>query len=174
MLGRVRADFNTGRMGVSAQAISLLASVVTAAAVPPFATEPRSSPATGGLQAEIFGLRVGCHKTFDRFVVRTRFAGPGYDVRYARQVVYGGSGRPVSLLGDARIQVVLRPARGHTMRGASLLPGVVTPLCPTLRQVRIAEDFEGVVSFGLGVRHKQGFRVFRLPAPNRVVIDVAH
>jgi len=161
-------------MNVSAAAVSLFASVVTAAAVPPFAMGPRSSPASGGLQAEIFGLRAGCHATFDRFIVRTRFAGPGYDVRYVKQVVHGGSGTPVPLLGNARISVVLRPARGHTMRGVSLLPGVVTPLCPSLRQVRIAEDFEGVVSFGLGVRDKQGFRVFRLPAPNRVVIDVAH
>jgi hypothetical protein len=40
--------------------------------------------------------------------------------------------------------------------------------------VKIAGDFEGVVSFGLGLRRKTGFRVFRLTAPTRIVIDVAH
>jgi hypothetical protein len=50
----------------------------------------------------------------------------------------------------------------------------VTPRCPNLRQVKGAGDFEGVVSFGLGLRHKAGFRVFRLTGPTRIVIDVAH
>ena len=49
----------------------------------------------------------------------------------------------------------------------------LTPLCPNLRH-RAAGDFEGVVSFGLGLRRKTGFRVFRLTAPTRIVIDVAH
>jgi hypothetical protein len=45
---------------------------------------------------------------------------------------------------------------------------------PVLRQLKLAGDFEGVVSFGLGLRGKHGFRVFRLSRPSRVVVDVAH
>jgi hypothetical protein len=45
---------------------------------------------------------------------------------------------------------------------------------PNLRQVKPSGDFEGVVSFGLGLRRRTGFRVFRLSGPARVVIDVAH
>ena len=81
---------------------------------------------------------------------------------------------PVSLQGSKKIKVVIRPARGHTVAGANLLPSALTPLCPNLRQVKKAGDFEGVVSFGLGLTHKTGFRVFRLTGPNRIVIDVAH
>jgi hypothetical protein len=55
-----------------------------------------------------------------------------------------------------------------------LLPSTITPGCANLRQIKKAGDFEGVVSFGLGLRRKTGFRVFRLTAPARVVIDVAH
>jgi hypothetical protein len=66
------------------------------------------------------------------------------------------------------------PARGHTTAGASLLPAVLTPSCPNLRQVKRAGDFEGVVTLGLGLQHRAGFRVFRATAPTRVVIDVAH
>jgi hypothetical protein len=31
-----------------------------------------------------------------------------------------------------------------------------------------------VVSFGIGLRHRNGFRVFRLHAPERLVIDILH
>ena len=30
------------------------------------------------------------------------------------------------------------------------------------------------MQFGLGLRHKTGFRVFRLTGPKRLVVDVAH
>jgi hypothetical protein len=141
--------------------------------LPPFTTAPKSSPGSGG-QAELFGVAAGCHATFDRFVIRARFGTPRYDVRYVRRIVADGSGRPVSLLGTKRIRVVIRNARGHTQGGTNLLPQVRTPLCPNLRQIKTAGDFEGVVSFGLGLRRKTGFRVFRLTGPTRVVIDIAH
>ena len=56
----------------------------------------------------------------------------------------------------------------------NLLPRTRTPLCSNLRQVKTAGDFEGIVTFGLGLRRKTGFRVFRLTRPKRIVIDVAH
>jgi AMIN domain len=51
---------------------------------------------------------------------------------------------------------------------------MLTPEFPTLRQVRISADYEAVVSFGLGLRDRVGFRVFGLTNPTRVVVDVAH
>jgi hypothetical protein len=141
--------------------------------LPPFTTAPKSSPGSAG-QAELFGVAAGCHPTFDRFVIRARSATPSYDVRYVKRIVADGSGRPVPLLGSKRIRVVVRNARGHTEGGTNLLPGVRTPLCANLRQIKTAGDFEGVVTFGLGLRRKTGFRVFRLTGPTRIVIDVAH
>ena len=76
--------------------------------------------------------------------------------------------------GSKRIRVVNGQARGHTQGGTSLLPAVRTPHCPNLRQMKTSGDFEGVVSFGLGLRRKTGFRVFRLAGPARIVVDVAH
>jgi hypothetical protein len=144
-----------------------------AVGLPSFSTAPKSSPGSGG-QAELFGVASACHPTFDRFVVRARSARPGYDVRYVQQVLGEGSGDPIPLLGTKRIRVLLRPARGHTSGGANLVASVLTPLCSNLRQVRTAGDFEGVVSFGLGIRRRTGFRVFRLTDPARIVVDVAH
>jgi hypothetical protein len=152
---------------------SLLCFAAVALGLPPFTTAPKSSAGSGG-QAELFAVTAGCHPTFDRVVIRARLATPGYDVRYVNQIVADPSGMPVSLLGTKRLHVVVRHARGHTSGGANLLPAVVTPLCPNLRQVKKAGDFEGIVSLGLGLRRKTGFRVFRLTGPTRIVIDVAH
>jgi hypothetical protein len=173
------SDCSSTRMGRRAATMlvagaAFLCCAAVAMSLPPFTTAPKSAPAIGGGQAELFGAAAGCHPTFDRFVIRGRFATPGYEVRYVNQVVFDGSGLPVPLLGTKRILVVVRPARGHTMAGTNLLPSVLTPLCPNLRQIKNAGDFEGVVSFGLGLRRKTGFRVFRLTSPRRIVIDVLH
>jgi len=141
--------------------------------LPPFSTGPKTATGSGG-QSELFAIATGCHPTFDRFVVRARLATPGYNARYVSKVVADGSGKTVQLLGTKRIRVVIRDARAHTSGGGSLIPSTLTPLCPNLRQAKLAGDFEGVVSFGLGLRRKTGFRVFRLSAPTRIVVDVLH
>jgi hypothetical protein len=157
-----------------AAALSLLGFAAAASALPPFTTAAKSSPPSGG-QAELFAAAAGCHSGYDRFVIRARPGGkPGYDVRYVSQIVADPSGNPVSLLGTKRLRVIVGNARGHTSGGASLLPSTLTPGCSNLRQVKKAGDFEGVVSFGLGLRRRTGFRVFRLTAPTRIVIDIAH
>jgi hypothetical protein len=154
-------------------ALSVLAMASVALGLPPFTTTPKASAGRGG-QAELFSVAAACHRGFDRVVIRARLATPGYDVRHVTRILADPSGNPVPLLGTKRIRVILRHARGHTTGGANLLPGTITPLCSNLRQVKRAGDFEGVVSFGLGMRRATGFRVFRLTGPTRVVVDVAH
>jgi hypothetical protein len=144
-----------------------------AAALPPFSTAPKTSPDTRD-PALLRGAAAGCHGTFDRFVVQASLNAPGYDVRYVRRIVADPSGRPVSLPGTTRLRVVFKLAGGHDNRGINYLPSTLTPGCPNLLQVKETGDFEGVVSFGLGLRKMTGFRVFRLQNPMRVVIDVAH
>jgi hypothetical protein len=152
---------------------ALLALAAQAFALPPFSITPKTSPGSGA-QAQLSGIETGCHATFDRFVIHVSSGNPGYDVRYVSRIVADPSGNPVSLQGSKRIRVVIHPARGHTAAGANVLPATLTPLCPNLRQVKRAGDFEGVVSFGLGLARKTGFRVFRLSGPARIVVDVAH
>lgn len=160
-------------VGVSAAIALLSLAPGTASALPPFTTAAKTSAGSGG-QAELFGASAACHPTFDRFVIRARSATPGYDVRYVSSIVADPSGNPVTLLGSKRIRVIVRDARGHTQSGTNLLPSVITPGCTNLRQVKKAGDFEGIVTFGLGLNARTGFRVFRLTAPTRIVIDVAH
>ena len=171
----MRAKRRWGRRAVVVLVALAAFLMLTAVALglPPFTTAPKTAAGSGG-QAELFAAAAGCHSTCDRFVIRARFATPGYDVRYVTRIVADGSGNPVSLLGTKRIRIIVRNARGHTNSGTNLLPSVITPGCSNLRQVKKAGDFEGVVSYGLGLRRKTGFRVFRLTAPTRIVVDVAH
>lgn len=150
-----------------------LLAVVLASALPAFSVAPETSPDTRD-PALLRGAAAGCHDTFDRFVVQASLNAPGYDVRYVPRIVADPSGRPVSLLGAMRIRVAFKLAGGHDNRGTNYLPGTLTPRCPNFLQVKKVGDFEGVVTFGLGLRRMTGFRVFRLQNPRRVVIDVAH
>ena len=173
----MRAPLTSGSGRRVVAVLAALASSLCLAGVawglPPFSTAPKTAGGSGG-QAELFAAAAGCHASYDRFVIRGRLATPGYDVRYVNRIVADGSGNPIALLGTKRIRIRVRPARGHTSAGANLLPSTITPGCANLRQVKKAGDFEGVVSYGLGLRRKTGFRVFRLTAPTRIVVDVAH
>jgi hypothetical protein len=154
-------------------AATLLVCAAVATGLPPFSTAPKVSSGGGG-QSELFNIVARCHANYDRFVIRARSATPGYNVRYVRVIPPGPSGLPVSLPGAARLHVRIEPARGHTVQGTALLPGILAPSCANLRQIKLVEDFEGVVRFGLGLRRRTGFRVFRLTHPIRVVVDVSH
>jgi hypothetical protein len=152
---------------------AFLALCGTAAALPPFTTGAKTATGSSG-QAEVFGVVAACHSTYDRFVISARFGTPSYDVRFVSRIVADGSGKTVPLLGSKRIRIHIRNARGHTTGGTNLIPRTLTPRCSTLRQVKTAGDFEGDVTFGLGLSRRKGFRVFRLTAPTRVVVDIAH
>jgi hypothetical protein len=152
----------------AATALACLGLAAAAYGLPPFTTAAKTSPSSGS-QAKLSSAAAGCHATYDRFVVRVGSGGkPGYDVRYVSQIIADPSGNPVSLQGTKRLRVIVHDATAHT------LPSTLTPGCSNLRQAKKAGDFEGVVSYGLGLRRKTGFRVFRLTGPTRIVIDVAH
>jgi hypothetical protein len=132
-------------------------------------TGPVQVAATSTSQTVVRGVRVGSHTGCDRVVFE--FAGPmpGYSVRYVPTVTRDGSGLPVALSGSAFLEIVLRPTSTTTHAPQSS----VTPGYAELRQVTGAGDFEGVTSYGVGLKSKQPFRAYRLASPNRLVIDIA-
>ena len=98
---------------------------------------------------------------------------PGYQVRYVPRAT-DAAGRRLPLRGAAVLEVAFEPARAHGPDGQPTFPdGTLTPGSPVLRQVRLADDFEGQVSFGLGVASRGGFRVSELRNPPRVTVDVS-
>jgi len=74
---------------------------------------------------------------------------------------------------------VVNPAWGHDQFPPSnpityTGPTTLTPCDPTLVQAKWVDEFEGYLTFGLGLSHQTGFRVLELHQPSRLVIDVAH
>jgi hypothetical protein len=119
-------------------------------------------------EADLTAIRVARHPAYDRVVFQFAGTVPGYTFRYVKGVNADGSGRPVPLPGRAYLQVVFNPA------SAQRSPGTLTPLLPTLLQVKPAGDFEGYLSFGIGLSGRARVHAFTLAGPDRVVLDIVH
>jgi hypothetical protein len=66
-------------------------------------------------------------------------------------------------------------AGGQPSAAACALPGsyLLTPYYPQLLVISAAGDFEGYLSFGIGLATWGSYHVFTLTSPDRVVIDVS-
>ena len=136
----------------------------------------------------IVGARVGKHDCFDRLVIDFQgVPAAGYYVQYVDVVRADGSGEPLLVSGGAKLRIhVLAP--GHDQSYRPTVPWafgahVVSPSqfsasgFQTFRDLVWGGTFEGESTFGLGVRARLPFRVFKLDTPgaaSRLVIDVAH
>ena len=138
----------------------------------PFGTEPVERDRPARRAPELRSVQADERDGYDRVVFTFEGSMPGYRVRYVPQVT-GADGRRVPLRGTAFLEVAFEPARARDPDGAPTFPAAtITPSSPELRQVRFAGDFEGQVSFGLGVAGRGGFRVSELRNPTRVAVDV--
>ncbi len=140
---------------------------------PVWPTGPRVSAATTPPTA-LVAIRSAEHATFDRVVFQFRGRTPGYDIRYVDAVREDPGGDSVRLRGRAFLRVVFRDA-SLAEQGISAPPyytdGAATGMS-SLKDLRKAGDFEGYLSFGVGLDHRAGFRVLALTGPSRVVLDV--
>jgi hypothetical protein len=138
----------------------------------PFGTDPVERRRPARPAPALVSVEAVEREGYDRVVFTFRGSLPGYQVRYVPRVT-DPAGRRLPLGGRAFVSVAFTPARGHDPSGRPTFPdGTLTPASPSLRQVRFAGDFEGRVSFGLGVADRGGFRVSELRDPARVAVDV--
>jgi hypothetical protein len=126
----------------------------------------------------LVAIRTGSHDGYDRVVLEFENDLPSWQVRYVRQVT-SESGAQVPLKGRAFLFVQVNPAWGHDQdtppyRATYTGPRTLTPSYPTLLQVTWVDEFEGYLTFGLGLSRRVGFRVLELRRPSRLAIDVAH
>jgi peptidoglycan hydrolase-like protein with peptidoglycan-binding domain len=120
-------------------------------------------------------VRVGRHKNFDRVVFEFSAPIPGYTITYVPKVFQDGSGDPLPLRGRAFISAVFTPASAHDNAGHPTVPSSVSVKdFAMLRDVKLAGDFEAVVSWGIGLAAANGAQVTELTGPSRIVIDLAH
>jgi LPXTG-motif cell wall-anchored protein len=123
-------------------------------------------------QPQLLSVTVGHHVGFDRVVFTFDKHIPGYKVNFVGQIVQDASGEPIAVAGKAFIRVVFTSVASAQVGAPPAPQGRQKPNFEQLREVVGAGDFEGYVSFGLGLAHKAGFRVNTLTAPDRVVVDV--
>ncbi|HEX3649699.1 MAG TPA: hypothetical protein VHV49_14845 [Pseudonocardiaceae bacterium] len=147
------------------------AALVTAAVVVPTA----DAQATGSGQG-LTDIRVGRHATYDRIVLDFRGPAPStWHAAWVRTLTADPSGRRITLPGKALLSVTARPASATDVNGHRTYTGPTsfrTPQLATVEAVAITGDFERVLSIGFGTRHPSWVHVFRLTAPNRLVVDV--
>jgi hypothetical protein len=132
---------------------------------------PSLQPATPTLVA----IRASHHSEetpkYDRVVFEFSGLVPYLRIEYVTQLIADGSGAPIRMAGRAIVSVQFTPARAHNDRGRATAPGHANPNLPIVRQIVSAGDFEGVVTYGIGLARKAETRILTLGSPLRVVID---
>ncbi len=102
---------------------------------------------------------------FDRGLPRPTTA------RYVRALTRGQSGLPLRVPGRALLRVTMRNADGHDSHGP-LVPGRTAYALPNVMTVVLSEDFEGFVTFGIGLAAHRPFGLTVRRHPSRVVLEV--
>jgi hypothetical protein len=126
-------------------------------------------------EATLRAVRTAAHDGFDRVVFEFAEAAlPAYHVARAEAPVRQcASGIPVALDGAHRLHVHFSRTRAHTDEG---FPTVTdrdrTPDLPRLRALTLTCDFEGVVTWVLGLDTPGPFRVTERSDPTRLFVDV--
>jgi hypothetical protein len=138
----------------------------------PFHTAAAARSHEGQPASRLISVRTSRQDGFDRVELTFDRALPSWQVAYV-SALRDGAGRRLPLQGRAVLGVTFHPALAHDPDGEpSFGPRSVTPGYDSLRQVRLAGDFEGRVRLGLGLRARAGFRVLESSGPPRVIVDV--
>jgi hypothetical protein len=131
-----------------------------------------SVPASQRSLPLLIGIRAAHHARLDRIVFD--FAGPVPSRRMARYVarlIADPSGHTVPVAGRVVLQLTFASALAHTRTGHPTAPRRRTFALPNVITVVQSGDFEGVVSYGIGLARRAPVHVFALTRPSRVVID---
>lgn len=122
--------------------------------------------------ANAITARAAEQDVYDRFVLQFDSIVPTFSVKRQAKPVFslGASGQTVTLSGTAGVLVTV-----HSATGATTFTGptdLIHPEFRVLKEARQTQDFEGYVSWGLGVSKPTCMRVFTLSDPARLVVDL--
>jgi hypothetical protein len=137
--------------------------------VPDFACSDASGGTTGA--ANFTAARVAELQNYDRFVLQLDAIVPTFTVKRQEKPVFplGATGQTITLSGTTGVLVTVHSATGTTtFTGPNDL---VHPENQILVEARQTQDFEGYVSWGLGLSKPACMRVFTLSEPARLVVD---
>ena len=143
----------------------------TAARTGPGGTQPPDGPS-----AKLGAVRAARHPGYDRVVFQFEGAEvPGYRIEYVREITLGETDDQfLTLQGGALVQATFQGSASEDYQpGTQTVPDKLTLGLAQVKQIGLAEDWEGVVRLGIGLDHRGGFRVLELHDPARVVVDFA-
>jgi len=165
------------------------AAPTTAAPSPTPAASPGSTPATacpertGGAttnQAQLTAIRIAHNPGFDRVVFEFApstvpggvYGMPPFRVAVATSLS-GPSGQPVPVEGSALFGVRFQNASTVDPSGTRTYTGAtsIKPTTPLVKEVRLVEDFERVMVWGVGLQRLQCPTLLALSGPVRLVLD---
>jgi hypothetical protein len=158
-----------------APAPGVSASPPAIASPPPGAVLPAFSCAAqsgGSGAAGMAAARAGQQAGYDRFVIQFDGPVPPYAVTPHASASFTAdpSGSTVTVSGTAGLQVTVRGvANWQQLTGPA---DMVQPGTTVLREARRIGDFEGTVTWALGLSHAACFRAYTLTGPDRLVVDV--
>lgn len=144
---------------------------------PPFVadTSTDTGTASAGARGTITDVRIGHHDGFDRVVFEFHGIGtPGWTAQYVPEASSQGSGQPIRLRGEAVLSVAITGVGYPTdtgiqefRRGAVVIHGT-----DVVTEVFFDSTFEGMSQAFVGTTAERPFRVYLLPNPARVVVEV--
>ena len=108
---------------------------------------------------------------YDRVVFEFSGPVPLLRIEHVKDMIADGSGLPVSIPGRAILLVRLTPARAHDDAGQATAPNHMAPKLPVVKAIVSAGDFEGIVTYGIGLGKKADMRIVTMDNANRLVID---
>ncbi len=121
-------------------------------------------------------VRTGEHEGYDRITFEFEGERPGYRVEYVQPpITQDPSDLPVEIAGNALLKIRLESAAAHDDSGTQTVDfSELTPGLPSLVEAEQIGDFEGVVTWVLGLSGEVNFRVGTLTGPPRIYVDVLH
>jgi hypothetical protein len=86
----------------------------------------------------------------------------------------GGSGQPVTIAGERFVSIIFRQMTIADEAGNEVFKGPdrLQPNASAVRELRLLDNFEGVVGWVAGIRGPGCVRVSRLTGPDRVIVEV--
>ena len=142
--------------------------------LPPANVAPfKCASASGGAggSANLTGVRIARQNGFDRLVLQFDTRVPTYTVkRQAKPVFKGGaSGQAITLSGTYGVLILVHSATASGTYGGPT--DISHSDYQVLVEARLVEDFEGYLSWGVGLTKPACMRVFTLSDPARLVVD---
>jgi hypothetical protein len=136
-----------------------------------------AGPACTAPGSYLTAIRTGQQPGADRVVFE--FSGQlpaSYTVTPVTGIAADGSGKPVTIAGRSLLRVTFRGATAvcaATGRTTYAGPSSLKPGFAQLVDLEAAGDFEGYLTWGVGLAAKGGYHAYTLTAPYRVVIDLS-